>query len=484
MEGVGSGRRPWWPALALVTLLALAYAPLPWNGFLPVDDGEYLTANPVVARGLTADGIRWAFTAVGYASNWHPLTWLSHMLDVSLFGMDPRGHHLVNLLLHALAALLFCNLLRAATGRPGASLAAALLFALHPLRVESVAWAAERKDVLAGLLFLATLRLWLRHLARPSPPRYLAAVACAAASLLAKPTGVTLPFALLLLDHWPLGRLGGPAGGERGTVRGLASLVTEKIPFFLLAALSSWVTLVAQTRGLGIKNAPLDLRLANALVSWVRYLDKTFVPMDLAFFYPVVRLRLGDNRVWLSALLLAAVTLAALLVRRGYPAVGWLWFLGTLVPVIGLVQVGQQAMADRYTYLPSLGLAILLVWGVSDLLGRLHLPRLAGPLLLLAATVPLLVLTPLQVRRWRDFPTLAAHTLRVTRDNWLAESWLGDIRYREGRTDEALAHFNRSAALMPGYAPTQMNLGLIYLQRGERERADHHFREAARLGRR
>ncbi|HSN92229.1 MAG TPA: glycosyltransferase family 39 protein, partial [Anaeromyxobacteraceae bacterium] len=374
-EAPGAGWPAWagpsrWPpgrarllgALALAAGTLLLYAPVAGFEFVHLDDNRYVIDNPRVRGGISWDGVLWAFTTL-HASNWHPLTWLSHMLDVELFGVRAGPHHLVNALLHAVdAALLFLALSRM-TGARGRSLLVAALFAVHPLHVESVAWVAERKDVLSTLFGLLALLAYARHAERPRAGTYLAVVLAFAASLLSKPMWVTFPFLLLVLDFWPLRRMAGsgPADGGDALARPvlpLRRLLLEKLPLLALSAASSTVTVVAQGRGgsLAGLELPVPVRLANAAVSYVGYVRMTLWPADLAVFYPFREV--GAWEAIGAAALLAAATALAIRRARAFPelAVGWLWFAGTLVPVVGVVQVGSQALADRYAYLPSAGL--------------------------------------------------------------------------------------------------------------------------------
>ncbi len=472
------------PALILIVLTLAAFLPVLGNGFINLDDDLSVTANPAVRAGITREGIRWAFTSLGYASNWHPLTWLSHQADVSLFGLDPAGHHLTSLLLHAANVLLLLLLLARMTGARWPSFLAAALFAVHPLHVESVAWVAERKDVLSTLLGLLCLLAWLEYLRRPASGRYILALALFVLGLLAKPMLVSFPFVLLLLDYWPLGRRQRrePAGGERGS-RYLPPL-TEKLPFFILAAASSLVTWLAQARG-GALN-PLSRtdpggRVANALVSYVRYLGKTVWPSGLVPFYPLPAHGWGWWRIAGAALILVAVSLLALRGRRPWFAAGWLWYLVTLLPVIGLVQVGEQALADRYTYLPLIGIFIMIAWGLDEPAWRV--PRLRHFLAVLAGATLLAcaVLTWTQVGYWKDSLTLFGRTLEVSRDNWLALTNYGLALEEAGRYPEATARLEEALALDPGWAPARNNLGLALARSGRLAEARVHFQEALRL---
>jgi tetratricopeptide (TPR) repeat protein len=492
------------PAAALL-LLALAFLPALGNGFVDYDDPVYVTENPAVLRGLGAAGLAWALTDT-HAANWHPLTWLSHMLDVTLFGVRPAGHHLTSLVLHAAAAVALLAALAALTGAVWRSAAVAALFLVHPLRVESVAWVSERKDVLSGLLFMLVLLAYERHARRPSGARAAAVAALFALGLAAKPMLVTLPFVLLLLDWWPLGRLRG-AG-----LRGLAAAAREKAPLFALAALASAVTLYAQRAGGATRlneAFPLGVRIANAFAAAAGYLGKALWPAHLASFYPHLGRDLPPWQAALSALLLAGVTAAALRWWRRSPwlPAGWLWYLGMLVPVSGVVQVGLQSMADRYTYLPLVGVAIAAVWSVDALTRRF--PRRAVLLAPAAALLlgALALATWRQTGVWKDADTLLANDLEVNSggaalrpppadpralaelqaaaaarpDDAAARNALGAALARAGRVDEAVAQFRRALQLAPGSAEAHYNLGLAYDVLGLRESADREYRQTLRL---
>ncbi len=468
MRSARRSSRTVWVAALLVGLTLLAYLPLFANRFVDFDDEIYITGNPGVLGGLTGRGIRWAFTAV-HTANWHPLTWLSHQLDVSLFGLDARGHHLVNLLLHAANALLLFLVLRGLTGAlwPGALVAA--LFAVHPLHVESVAWAAERKDVLSTFWALLTLMAWLAWLRTPAPRRYLRAVAAFALALLAKPMPVTLPFILLLLDVWPLGRWRPAGGGLPGEAGGLAKrvrrLILEKAPLFALAAASSLVTYLVQRSWGAIRPTdfyPFPVRLSNALISWLAYLGKMAWPADLAVIYSHSR---SVWPLWQSggaALVIAAVSAAAVATvrRRPYLLVGWFWYLGTLVPVIGLVQVGSQALADRYTYLPLVGIFIATAWGLADLAGQRAGRRALAGLAACSVLAALAATTWVQVGVWRDNLTLFRHAVAVTKDNWLAELNLALTYGRLGKQEEALIHYEETFRIRPQHRQSHSQLGI------------------------
>lgn len=473
-------------ALALAALgvgTALVFAQVVEHEFLSYDDDEYVTANAHVQRGLSWEGVAWALSSTE-AANWHPLTWLSHMLDVELFGSSPGAHHAVNVGLHALAAVLLALLWARMTGALGRSLAVAALFAIHPLRVESVAWVAERKDVLSTLLWIVTTGAYVEYVRRPAAGRYLLVLGAYALGLMAKPTLVTLPFALLLLDGWPLGRLArGP--GRWGAV---APLVREKLPLLALAAASSAITLVAQSRGDAISRAgasPLPERLANAVVSYVAYLGKTLWPTDLAVLYPHPSLTATGLPAWQvagAALLLASITAAIVTQRRTRPylVVGWLWYLGTLVPVVGLVQVGLQSMADRYTYVPHIGLFVAVVWGAHDLATATGLRRAASA----AAAGAVLVLSALTWRQlgyWKDHETLFRHALAVTRDNSPAHAGLAAWLGRQGRNAEALSHAREAVRIAPRNVLAWKNLSVALRVEKSTQEAVDAAREVVRL---
>ncbi len=484
-------KRVFLACVILIALSVIVYAPLAGFGFVTWDDPTYVYSNPQVAQGLTWQGIQWAFTST-VASNWHPATWLSHMLDVQLYGMNPGPHHITSLVLHILNTLLLFGLLFRMTGAWGRSAFAAGLFALHPLHVESVAWIAERKDVLSTLFWMLTIAAYVAYVRRPRPGRYLLVLALFGLGLMAKPMLVTLPFVLLLLDFWPLQRVevGHSAGQSalaafRQQVPGLLRLVREKLPLFALAAVSSAVTVLAQRHGgavRGLEAVPLGLRLANALAAYLAYIGKMVWPVRLAAFYP-----LGAAtpvfEACLGALLLFAVTVFAVRARRrhGYLLVGWLWYVGTLVPVIGLVQVGDQSMADRYTYVPLIGLFLIAAWGAPELLarwqhGRLALPAAAGCVLLACAA-----LAGAQVRYWSDSAALWQRALAVTEGNYIAHNELGDILMEQGRVEEAIPHFVESLRIKPGFALAQINLGLALMRQGKFDEAARSFGEAVRI---
>ncbi|MEW6072036.1 MAG: tetratricopeptide repeat protein [Planctomycetota bacterium] len=471
-------------ALLLAALAFALYARTGSFAFVGIDDESYVGGNPPVTAGLTAAGVRWAFTAV-HSSNWHPLTWLSHMLDVELFGLDAGAHHLVNAALHAAGTALAFLALAALTRQNGPSFVVAALFAVHPTHVESVAWIAERKDVLSGVSAMLVLLLWAGYARRPSAGRYAAVAAALALGLLAKPMLVTLPFVLLLLDLWPLGR--GTSGGRRGMGR----LVLEKLPLLALAAASSAVTFLVQSAGGATRSldaVPLAARAANAAASVLAYLGAIFWPARLAVFYPHPAIvhpdRLGG--LYLAgaagALAIAALTwLAARSFRRApYLLVGWLLFLGMLVPVSGLVQVGLQARADRYLYLPSLGLLVAAVWGAAELAARF---RRAGraPVLAAAAILGYGAAAWAQIGTWRDTRALCTHALAVTEENFLAHATLGNDAAARGDLEGARRAYEAALAIHPRHLDALSNLGATLMRLGRSEEGLARLRSAVAL---
>jgi tetratricopeptide (TPR) repeat protein len=477
--------------LALALAVGAAFSPVAGNGFVDFDDPVYITANPNVAGGITARGLAWAFTSHRYAYNWHPLTWISHMADVSLFGLDPRGHHLAGLVLHGANAVLLFLVWRGMTGSILASACVAALFAIHPLRVESVAWASERKDLLCVTFSLLTVWAYLGHLRRRSIRGSLLVVTLFAAALMSKPMAVTLPLVLLLLDVWPLGRWGGASGGEGpgggGSRRGAAgpALVAEKLPLLTLSAASGAVTLISQGSGgvVGtLQEYSLATRIHNALASCLAYLGQAAWPAGLAVFYPH---RLPAVPSWetlaMVAVPVAATAFAFLLRRRApYLLVGWLWYLVTLLPVIGLVQVGMQARADRYTLFPLIGISLIPAWGMPPLLGAGRWRRALLP----AALITLALFGTMTLRQagvWQDSPTLYRHAIRVVPGNWWADFQYGWILFNQGRAGDALPHLRRAADLNPDFLKAHYLAGLILASREEYVQAIGHYREVLRL---
>jgi protein O-mannosyl-transferase len=449
--------------VVLVAATAGVYGQVAGHEFLNFDDYAYAAKNPHVSTGLSSANAAWAFTSTE-ASNWHPLTWLSLQADASVFGIKiPGGFHVTNLVLHILSTVLLYVALRRMTAAAWPSAAVAALFALHPLHVESVAWVAERKDVLSTVFWMLTLLAYAWYVERPDWKRYLLVAASLGLGLMAKPMLVTLPFVLLLLDWWPLGRLRSPGGAGR--------LVLEKVPLLALAAISCIITVIAQQHAM-TGDQTLDIRLQNAAVSYMAYLGKTLWPTGLIVLYPYPEV-IGLWQ-WLAAFLALAFITATVWRasrRRPYLAVGWFWFLGTLAPVIGLVQVGMQSMADRYTYVPLIGLFIMAAWGLADVAAAW--PKVRPVIATLAVTV-LVVLAgaaAVQAGFWKNSVTLFRHALEIEDRNALAHNQLGEALALSGDTDGALAEFEKAMAIAPGYAEAYANAAVACLQKRDFSRA-------------
>jgi tetratricopeptide (TPR) repeat protein len=459
--------------LFLLLAVALVFGQTVHHGFVFDDDG-YISANRVVQKGLTLEGFRWALT-YGEIGHGHPLTWLSHMLDVELFGLNPAGHHLMNVGLHAASAILLFLLLWRMTGFPWRSAFVAAVFAIHPLRAESVAWVAERKDVLSGLFFMLTLGAWLRYVKRPdSKGRYALVILLFALGLLSKNMLVTLPFVLLLLDYWPLNRIPDFAP------KTLLGLIAEKWPLFVLTAISCVITFLVPEKVSMAERLPLMLRLENAVVSYAVYLKQMVWPSGLAAIYPNPTGHLPFVQVAGSLALLAAITWAVLAFRkkRPYLVVGWLWYLGMLVPVIGIVQISYYAHADRYTYLPQIGLYLMAAWIAAELsAGWRHRTVLLGALsaVILAG---LMYAAHIQVSYWRDGETLWRHTLAHTTDNYVALDTLGVELAERGEMDAAIDQYRQALEIRPDYPEAHNNLGIALAALGQIDEAISHYRKA------
>jgi Tfp pilus assembly protein PilF len=470
LSGAATFGRPDFLILVAMAVLTLGiYAQVIGHQFITFDDDSYIKENPMVNRGVTLAGLAWAFTTF-YKANWHPLTWIAHMIDSQLFGLNAGGHLLVNALIHVANTLLvFWFLLRATHARWPSALVAAL-FALHPLHVESVAWAAERKDTLSTLFGLLSLIAYVRYAEAPSISRYAWTAITLALGLLAKPMLVTWPFVMLLLDYWPLRRLS-QSTSRKNFLVSIAPLLREKLPLFALVTASAVVTSVAQSHGGAVRtftDFPIALRLPNALVSYAKYLLLTFWPHDLAVCYPFAPTGIPTWQIIGAAFLLIGITAFCLFQRkiRPYLIVGWLWFLGTLVPVIGLVQVGWQTMADRYFYIPSIGFFIALVFGLADIAKTRHVApslsaAIAGGVLLVLAT-----LTNAQIHLWSDSFTLFNHALAVTPLNLPIEQSLGLAMGKSGRYDEAAAHFEKILQIHPDFYDGLLNMGIMRFKQG------------------
>ena len=516
--------------LVLLVVTLAVYMPVFRNAFINYDDDVYVYRNSFVKAGLTAKGLAWAFN-VGYAGNWHPLTWMSHMADYQFFRDNPAGHHATNLIFHMASTVLLFLVLRRMTSRPGSMQAGsswksafvAALFALHPLHVESVAWVAERKDVLSTFFWMLTMGAYVLYSEKPSIKRYVPVILLFALGLMSKPMLVSLPIILLLLDYWPLGRM------EKS---GKLKLILEKMPLLAMSAGSAIITFTAQNKEGAVgsfQNYPIGVRVANAIVAYAGYVGKTVFPHNLAIFYPHPGNTLAVWQIAGSAVILAAITSLVFYYgrKRRYLAVGWLWFVITLIPVIGLVQVGRQAMADRYTYFPLIGLFLIVASLLPDLaretkrrgdgaMGRWgETPGNALVIVACAIVIMLAAATRVQVGYWRDSRMLFQHAVDVTRNNYLAHINLGMAhedekeygeamrQYREslkiksendlahfclggalmdqGRFDEAADEFRTAIALYPNYSLAHYNLGLVFDLQGKPNEAKAEYLKAMTL---
>ena len=469
-----------WITVALVALILLVYAPVRHYGFVDLDDPQYVSENPFVANGLTWSAVKWAFTSI-HASYWLPMIWLSHMVDVQLFGLNAGGHHVTNVLFHTADTILLFALLYRTTGAMGRSAFVAALFAVHPLHVESVVWLTERKDVLSTLFLFLTIWTYVDYVRHPSRGRYLLSLAFFTLGLMSKAMLVTLPFMLLLLDLWPLGRFTisewrlSPA--ERST---LYRLVREKLPFLALALAAAIVTYLTQQLTGAVASTsqiPVAFRLENAMVSYVMYIVTMLWPSRLALFYPYP-LKLSPLLVGVSVLGLIAATVLVARNTRRYPylAVGWLWYLGSLVPVIGFIQAGDQARADRFTYVPLIGLFVMMAWGVRDLVARSRVLQIGAVLAVLLSSVAARV----QVGYWRSNTDLWEHALRVAEESYVAHTNLGLAFFTNGKTDQAIAEFRAALRLRPDFAEAYNDLGVALANRGDIDGAIQAFLNALR----
>jgi hypothetical protein len=476
-------RKPWLPSALLSLCTLVLYAPMVHHGFLNFDDAEYILQNPHVNTGLSVDNFIWAFTSF-YSANWHPVTWLSHMVDCQLFGLNAGAHHAVSLALHAVNVVLLFLLLRSGTRAPLRSFLVAALFAVHPLNVETVAWVAERKSLLCMLFSLLTVAAYGRYCRLPKGTRYLAVVIAYALALMSKPMAVTMPAVLLLLDYWPLRRLQELPFRQRWL-----RLAIEKIPLFLLTVASVAVTMLGQRAGGAITEQdvlPLLVRVQNVPGAYLAYLGKMFLPRRLSVYYPNL-LEGTSSLPWAQVIactaVMTALTAAVLYLRhRRYLVTGWFLFLGTLVPVIGVVQVGHQAMADRYTYLPFIGLFIMLAWGAADLAEAARVPRAVLLGALLCSVVVFGIAARHYLACWQDGVTLFTQARKVAaKPDPLIENALADSLGAAGRTDEALQHYRLSCELYPGNPFCHFSIARILFDRKEYSEAIAECHTVARL---
>lgn len=472
--------------LFLITLAV--FWQLPSHDFVNIDDSVYITTNPHIKEGFTIDSIQWAFTSFR-AEFWHPLTWLSYMLDVELYGTIPGGYLITNLLLHIASTILLFIFLMRVTNCVWRSALVAALFAVHPLHVESVAWISERKDLLSTLFWMLTMLFYARYVNHPKWVGYFAFSVFFLLGLMAKPMLVTLPFVLLLMDFWPLRRFNlfnQNSSNKNLNHKLIYAPIIEKIPLFILSVLFSFITLVAQKSGQGLASFglfPLKTRIANALMSYAGYLGKTFYPFHLAVFYPY-EFTFHAWQIIISSFVLIFITISTLYFIKKWPYLitGWLWYLGTLFPVIGIVKFGGAfAMADRYTYIPLIGIFIIIAWGGNDLMRRIGLKKILIPTFASLLLLILMVTSWVQASYWKNSITLFSHSLNVTKNNFLAHKNLGTAFINQGRIDKALPHFQEAIRLSPDNPTAQLNIGTCYLFYGEFDKAITYFQKALAL---
>jgi Tfp pilus assembly protein PilF len=483
--------------LTLALSILVVYWQVKDHEFIDYDDNVYITDNPNVQSGFTRESVSWAFTTTR-AGNWHPLTWLSHMIDYRLFGLNPPGHHLTSVFLHITNSILLFLSLRWATSAIWQSALVASLFAIHPLHVESVAWVAERKDVLSTLFWLLTMLAYIGYAKHPKRRAYMLVLLLFALGLSAKPMLVTLPFVLLLLDYWPLNRL--QLGRDYDSADNKTSgylepnskklspcrLIVEKLPMFMLSGIFCVIALWAQEKAgalSGLATVPFKRRIANALVSYVAYIGKMIWPRGLAVFYPYPENSLPIWQLVLAGLflLLISTLFVRLAASYKYGLVGWLWYLGTLVPVIGLVQVGEQAMADRYTYVPLIGLYLIIAWGLADLAKGSRRKRNLLTVSVASMLMVLALCSRQQARLWRNSVSLFEHALKVTTDNYVAHYTLGNALAMQGNLTGAIAHYKEALRIKPNYAEVHNNLGNALALQGNLAGAVRHYKESLRI---
>jgi len=483
--------------ISIVVATLVAYESMRHNSFVSYDDPRYITENPDIKAPITWQSLGRALTQPHYYM-WHPLTTFTNMLNYKLFGLNPVGHHLVSLLLHIASAMLLFKILSDMTGAVWPSAFVAAVFALHPVQVESVAWAAELKTILSGLFWMLTMAAYIRYTRQPSAGRYVLLLLVFGLCIMTKPTVVTLPLVLLLLDYWPLGRVKPVATrshrGEWG--RHTAStpkekgrqevsmrlLITEKIPLFVLSAILSVITFSVQQRGgavMPLEKMPLDFRIANMFISYMRYIGKTIWPSRLAAFYPPLPANFPKTVETMCLLLFILITAFSIYIgrRRKYIATGWLWYGGTLVPMIGLLQAGAQSMANRYMYIPILGLLIIAAWAVKDFVASRPRWKTVPAVLATAILLSMVILTRMQVRHWQNSMTLFEYTLKVSENNALAENSYGCALLEAGRVDEAVLHLSKAVRISPIFSDARNNLGKVFLKHGKLNEAIACFNE-------
>jgi tetratricopeptide (TPR) repeat protein len=482
MNNILTKYRSFWICLALTFAAAAVFYQVYTYDFVNYDDQIYVYENPNIQAGITLKAVKWAFTT-GYANFWHPLTMLSYMLDWQLFGSNPAGFHLTNLIFHIANTLILFLVLKQMTNALWQSAFVAALFALHPLHVESVAWVSERKDVLSTFFWLLTMAAYLRYVKQPNVSRYLLILLSFALGLMAKPMLVTLPFVFLLLDYWPLDRIG------RFQWRTLYRLVLEKIPLIVLSAALSVIAFLAQPSGGAVTQLAkfgLNIRIYNALISYVKYIEKMIWPSRLTVFYPLIGQNVSVLYVAVSAAVLLAVTILILRFAKNhrYLFTGWFWYLGTLVPVIGLIQVGDHAMADRYSYITLTGLFIIIAWGMPELLAGWRYKKIILILSTLLIILAVSICTRFQLRYWRNGQTLFQHALNVTNNNYIAHYCIADLLVSQGRLDEAIYHYSQAIRILPDYVDALNGLGVVFYKTGRIDEAIDYYKEALEINRR
>ncbi len=459
-------------SISLVAVTLATYEPIRHNGFISYDDQGYITSNPLITAGISWQSLGQAFTKPHFFM-WHPLTTISHMLDCQIFGLNPAGHHFISVLFHILNALLIFWILTATTGAMWPSAFVASVFALHPLQIESVAWAAERKTVLSGIFWFLTIAVYIWYTKRPGIGRYILLFMVYALCIMTKPVVVTLPFVLLLLDYWPLERIGKVSAGR---------LITEKIPLLILSVVLSVITFIVQHQGgvvVSLGKISLKGRIGNTFTSYISYISKMIWPTELAVIYPYRSTNLSDASTVGCIILFVLMLFLSIYIgrRRKYVAMGWLWYIGTLVPVIGLVQSGSQAMANHYMYIPILGLLIIIAWGTKDLVNNKRKLQIAAAISAGVVLTSTLILSRTQVRYWQDSLTLFEHTLKITENNPIAENNYGCALYDSGRVNETILHLSRAVKMDPLYIDARNNLGKVFLKEGKLNEAIACFNE-------
>ncbi|MBF0458727.1 MAG: tetratricopeptide repeat protein [Nitrospirae bacterium] len=464
--------------IALAVVVFAVYIPLRFSDFVSFDDLNYITLNPYIKGGLTLKNIQWAFKST-YFANWHPATWLSHMADISLYGLRPMGHHMTSVFIHAINAVILFLLLMLMTGKYGQSAAAAAVFAVHPFAVESVAWVSERKNVLSTFFWLLTIVVYVYYTRRPAIARYAAALFLFVLSLMSKPMSVTLPFTLLLVDYWPLGRF---QTGQRSVLK----IIVEKVPFFVLSLASGIVTILVQQKEgalVTLARLPMSSRLSNAIMSYWGYLYKTLFPIGFAVFYPHADV-FSDKEAIVKGLVLLVITVAAFLLRKRAPylLMGWVWYIVTLLPVIQVIQIGGASMADRYAYVPLTGIYIVICFGIGALIaGYPGVIRITG-VIYAAVLIGLAALTWQQAKVWRNSGTLFKHAALVTKGNYVAYNEYGMYLVNEGRLDDAIEEFHKGLEAAPDNTLLNFNMWEALNSRGLKEEAEKYFLKAIPRG--